>query len=85
MRARLVLPRPGGPGEQHVVERLAAGGRGGDGDAELLLERLLADEVGEPLRAQRGVQLVLPARRLRRVWMRRVGAPACGWLTGAPP
>ena len=33
IRARLVLPRPGGPDEQHVVERVAARGGGGDRDA----------------------------------------------------
>ena len=61
IRARLVLPEAGRAGEQHVVERVAARGGRRDRDAELLLELLLADELVEPLRAQRGVELVLGA------------------------
>ena len=67
IRARLVLPRPGRAGEQDVVERLAARGGGLDRDLELGLERVLADELVQPPRAQR-----LPRRRRRR--------GACGGL-----
>ena len=42
-----VLPRPGRPGEQHVVERLAARGRRLDGDLQLLAHAVLADELVE--------------------------------------
>ena len=45
--------------EQHVVERLAAGPRGVERDLELLLHALLADEVVEPARAQRQLELLL--------------------------
>ena len=54
-----VLPRPGRPGEQDVVERLAARLRRVERDRELLLHALLAHEVGERLRAQRTVELFL--------------------------
>ena len=57
--ASVVLPRPGRPGEQHVVERLAAPLGGVEGDAELLLDPLLADEVVEPARAQRALELLV--------------------------
>ena len=42
-----------------MVQRLAARLRGLDRDRELLLERRLADEVLQPARAQRAVELVL--------------------------
>ncbi len=69
------LAQAGRAGEQHVVERVAARGRRRDRDAELLLELLLADELLEPARAQRRVELVLGAlvRRLQ-----RGRSPACG-------
>ena len=54
-----VLPRPGRPGEQHVVERLAARLRRLERDRELLLDALLPDEVGERARAQRALELLL--------------------------
>ena len=48
MPARLVLPRPGGPGEEQVVGGLApAPGRLED-DREVLLQLGLADELVEP-------------------------------------
>ena len=65
------LAQAGRPGEQDVVERLAARGGGRDRDRELLLQRLLADELVEPLRAQRAVELVL-------------GAPCGVWMRSAP-
>ena len=51
--ASVVLPSPGGPEEERVVERLAPRERGIDGDAQVVLHLLLADELVEPLRAQR--------------------------------
>ncbi len=47
------------PGEQQVVERLAARAARLDRHRELLAQRLLADELREPARAQRAVELVL--------------------------
>ena len=46
-------------GEQEVVQRLAAAGRGLDRDGQLFAQRVLADELLEPLRAQRAVELVV--------------------------
>ena len=46
-------------GEEHVVERLAAPFRGVERDPELLLDPLLADEVVEPARAQRALDLLV--------------------------
>ena len=57
--ASVVLPSPGGPGEEHVVERLAAPLGGVERDPELLLDPLLADEVVEPARAQRALDLLV--------------------------
>ena len=48
------LAEPGRTDEQHVVERLAARARGLDEHAEIGARLLLADEFGQPLRAQRG-------------------------------
>ena len=53
------LAEPGRPGQQHVVERLAARPRRLDEDRELLLDALLADEVVEALGPQRAVEVVL--------------------------
>ena len=53
--ASVVLPRPGRPDEQHVVERLAARLGGLDEHLEVLARRLLAREVAEHLRPQRRV------------------------------
>ena len=47
--------------EEHVVERLAAPARRLDEDLQVGARLRLADEIGEPLRAERGV-LVLAAR-----------------------
>src|SRR5690606_31008486 len=44
---RDALPEAGGPGEDDVVERLAALERGGDEDAEVVLDLLLPDELVE--------------------------------------
>ena len=62
MPASDVLPRPGGPGEQHVVARLAARPGGLEEDRELLLDLLLADELGQVARPQRAVELLLARR-----------------------
>src|SRR5215218_8924259 len=48
-----------------MVERLVAGARGLDEDRELLLDALLADEVLEPLRPQRALEVVLGGKRPR--------------------
>src|SRR5213079_3442681 len=56
------LAEPGRSREQNVVERLAAPPRGLDEDPELTGDLLLVDEVGEPLRAERAVELVVGAR-----------------------
>ena len=53
------LAEAGRAGQQHVVERLAAAARRLDEEGELVLELLLADEVLEPLRPQRAVELLL--------------------------
>ena len=45
--------------EQDVVERLAARLRGGERDRELLLDALLADELVQPARAERALELLL--------------------------
>ena len=55
------LAEAGRAGEQHVVERVAAVAGGADGDLELALQRLLADELVEPARAEGDVELVLGA------------------------
>ena len=55
--ANVVLPSPGGPDEQHVIERLAARFGGLDEDAEILARRFLAGEIGEQLRADRRLVL----------------------------
>ena len=62
MPARDVLPRPGGPGQQHVLARLAAPAGGLEEDAELLLDLGLADELGQAARPQRTVELLLARR-----------------------
>ena len=85
MWASEVLPRPGGPGEQHVVERLAAAPGGLDEDLELRGDLLLVDEVGEPLRAQRAVEVLLAAReagvgQALRGAVRLAASPASGLL-----
>ena len=55
------LAEAGRADQQHVVERLAAALRRLDEDAEIGPRLLLADELGEPLRAQRGLRGVLVA------------------------
>ena len=61
MWASEVLPRPGWPGEQHVVERLAAAASRLDEDPELLGDLDLVDEVLELRRPERAVEVVLRA------------------------
>ena len=66
MPASDVLPRPGGPASSTCSQgslRARAASRKID---ELLLDRLLADELGQPPRAQRAVELLL-ARRQQRI------------------
>src|SRR6185436_18300163 len=53
------LAEPGRPGEQHVVERLAAPPRSFHEECELALQLLLADELLQALRSERAVQLLL--------------------------
>ena len=52
MCASVVLPRPGRPGQQHVVERLAAAARRGEEHGEVLADLRLADVLGERLRPE---------------------------------
>ncbi len=59
MWASEVLPSPGGPGEQHVVERLAAALGGLDEDRQLRGDLLLVDEVAQGRRAQRAVEVLV--------------------------
>ena len=59
MCASVDLPSPGRPGQQHVVDRLAALLGGGERDRELLAHDLLADELVELARPQRAIGLVL--------------------------
>ena len=70
------LAQAGRAGQQHVVERLAAGGRRLDGDLQLLAQRVLADELLERARAQRAVELVLVVERRRGCGCAR-GSTAC--------
>ena len=53
------LPEARRAGEQHVVERLATPLGGVERDAELLLDPLLTDEVVEPARPQRALDLLV--------------------------
>ena len=55
------LAEPGRADEQHMVERLVARARGLDEDAQIGARLLLADELAEPLRPQRGLRDVLVA------------------------
>ena len=57
------LAEAGRPDEQHVVERFLARARRLDEHLEIGARLLLADEVGEPLRAQRGVDVLVAASR----------------------
>ncbi len=50
--ASVVLPSPGGPDEQHMIERLAPRLGRRDEHAEILARLLLADEFAQSLRAQ---------------------------------
>ena len=79
------LAEAGRAGEQDVVERVAAGAGGLDGDAELGLQRLLADELVEPARAQRDVELLVVRRGRSGVWMRSTPGVRMPSLTGATP
>ena len=53
------LAEAGRADEQNVVERLTARLRGREGDRELLLDALLADELVQPTWAQRALELLL--------------------------
>ena len=53
------LAEAGRADEQHVVERFLARARGLDEDLKIGARLLLADEVGEPLRPQRGVGVLV--------------------------
>ena len=73
------LAEPGRPGEQHVVERLSAPARRLDEEAELVLDLVLADEVLEPRRPQRAIELLLAGAASPGTWMLtlvRRGRPA---------
>ena len=64
------LAEPGRPGEQDVVERLAARLRRVERDLQLLLDPLLPDEVGERARPQRPLDLLLGVAEHRRQELR---------------
>ena len=53
------LAEPGRPGEQDVIECLAAAGGGLDRDRELILDRRLADEVTESAGSERAVEILV--------------------------
>ena len=55
------LAEAGRTDEQHVIQRLAALARRLDEDREILARLLLADEVGQRLRTQRGVADIVAA------------------------
>ena len=59
MCASDVLPSPGGPRQQHVVERLAAAAGRLDEDRELVRDRVLRHEVRQRRRPQRAVEVVV--------------------------
>ena len=54
--AQRSLAQPGRPVQQDVVQRLLPLLRGGDGDAQVILDLLLADELLDPPGAQSRVQ-----------------------------
>ena len=66
MWASEVLPSPGGPASRTWSSGSLAPARGLDEDLELAGDLLLVDEVGEPPRAQRAVELLVAAARRRR-------------------
>ena len=66
MYASVVLPRPGGRTEQHVVERLSALPGRGDVDAQVVLVFFLADEFGERARSGDAVEVFVVALLLSR-------------------
>ena len=55
------LAQSRGPRQEHVVQRVAAAGGGRDRDRQLVAQAVLADEVLEPSRSQRSVELDLLA------------------------
>src|SRR4029079_2198279 len=69
------LAEPGRPGEQDVVERLAAAGGGLDRDGQLLADAARADELVQRPRPQRAVQVVVAVECARRVDPGRLGHP----------
>jgi hypothetical protein len=54
--ASVVLPRPGGPGQQHVVGRRTAAARRLEHQRDLLADPLLPDELVEGARPQARVE-----------------------------
>ena len=77
MCASEVLPSPGGPASRTWSSGSPRRRGRLDEDRELVGDLLLVDEVGEPLRAQRAVELVLAAGRRRRVDRGSSGARPC--------
>ena len=57
MPASVVLPRPGGPAKQQVVDRLAAPAGRLQHHVEVVLQLGLAHEVGQPPRAEAGLDV----------------------------
>ena len=64
-----------------MVERVVAAAGGLEGDPQLLLDPLLADEVVEALGAERALRLVLVGRKGRREELAHAAAPLSASLT----
>ena len=80
--ASAVLPRPGRAVEERVVERLAALARRLHEHAQVLLQRVLADELVERARAQ---LLLDPALDVAGLRAQRVGAALIRTRHAGPP
>ena len=66
MLARVVLPRPGRPGQQDVVGRGAPPHRALQQQLELVAHPVLGDELGQPLRPDAGLRVPLRVAGVRR-------------------
>ena len=75
------LSEAGWAAQQHVIERLGAPGRGLDGDAQVVPDLLLPDELGEGARAEAAVELLFVGVG-RCVEDHRLGHRTCvgGWI-----
>ena len=78
------LAEPGGPGEQHVIERLAALAGGLHRDAQALHRRLLADVLVETLGPELPLDLRLLGRSATRLVTRASSRSRLAQRRGAP-